>query len=82
MNEDVIKAHPPTAGHFSLFPAAENSVRDHRVDQLIQMMEASGEGEISSSQQSAKGRGGNVTQSMKASDKGKVRDSSQSTDLT
>ncbi len=28
------------AGHFSLFPAAENSVRDHRVDQLVQMMEA------------------------------------------
>jgi hypothetical protein len=27
-------------GHFSLFPATENSVRDHRVDQLIQMMEA------------------------------------------
>ena len=49
---------------------------------IIQMMEASGEGEISSSQQSAKGRGGNVTQSMKASDKGKVTGSSQSTDLT
>jgi hypothetical protein len=28
------------AGQFSLFPAAENSVRDHRVDQLIQMLEA------------------------------------------
>jgi hypothetical protein len=28
------------AGHFSLFPAAENSVRDHRIDQLIQMMES------------------------------------------
>ncbi len=27
-------------GQFSLFPAAENSVRDHRVDQLIQMMES------------------------------------------
>ena len=49
---------------------------------ITQTITVSGEGEVSNSPQSIKGRGGNLSQNIGVADKGKVTGSSQSIDLT